>query len=352
MRSNRGRTLLAAIVISISLASGLVYFVAFYPTKPVNKPREIVIHEGMSFRHVAALLKANGIIRSEYALILWAEFSGKAPRIKPGVYQFSGGESLEKILGLLVHGGNASVTVTIPEGLTVRQIAQRFERAGILCQADFIRAAQDSALVRALGLGPMGAEGFLFPATYRIYPGNDATRVVAMMLERFFAMLTPPVEERMFELGLDQRQVVTLASIIEKEARVPGERPLIASVFYNRLKRGMPLQSDPTAQYNPEGETQSATLAVHMPSRFNTYDFVGLPPGPIANPGASSIYAALYPARSDYLYFVARGDGTHIFSRTLRQHERAIAMLRQQHVRIGVPKPDGYADPDRAISAK
>jgi UPF0755 protein len=154
--------------------------------------------------------------------------------------------------------------------------------------------------------------------------------ILAAMLERFFAVLTPQAEERMFELDLTPRELVTLASVIEREAKVSGERPIIASVFYNRLARGMPLQSDPTAQYNFAGETMRAVVAVRALSAFNTYDFAGLPPGPIANPGLLSIRAALYPAHTDYLYFVARNDGTHVFSRSFKEHERAIEEVRRR----------------------
>ena len=149
------------------------------------------------------------------------------------------------------------------------------------------------------------------------------------MLGRFYSALPSPTAERLFELNLSPHELVTLASIIEKEAKVAGERPTIASVFYNRLRLGMPLQSDPTAQYNPDGEIEPAATAVHTASAYNTYSFAGLPPGPIANPGMSSIMAALYPAHTDYLYFVARNDGTHIFSRTLREHEHAIEIVRK-----------------------
>src|SRR5262249_22703773 len=149
---------------------------------------------------------------------------------------------------------------------------------------------------------PLGAEGYLFPATYKFSPRARVNDVLTAMLLRFFQVLTPQNEQRMFELGLTPRELVTMASIIEKEAKVPSERRLIASVFYNRLRLGMPLQSDPTAEYSFEGESQPAAAAVRVPSTFNTYSFAGLPPGPIANPGERSIQAALYPAKSDYLY--------------------------------------------------
>jgi UPF0755 protein len=204
--------------------------------------------------------------------------------------------------------------------------------ARLTCDWTFVAAARNSRIAKALGLTPLGVEGYLFPATYRFPPSASADDILSALLERFFAHLTPPVERRAFELGLSTRELLTLASIIEKEAKVPSERPLIASVFYNRLRLHMPLQSDPTAQYSFEGVIGPAGQAVHTSSAFNTYDFTGLPPGPIANPGWSSIQAALYPAPTNYLYFVARKDGSHIFSRTLKEHDRAIASIRRENL--------------------
>ena len=181
-------------------------------------------------------------------------------------------------------------------------------------------------MVRALGLTPLGAEGYLFPATYRFSPHAKTNDVLAAMLARFYQVLTPQVEQQMYEQGLDARRLVTMASIVEKEAKAPGERPLIAGVFYNRLRLNMPLQSDPTAEYELDGASESAATAVHTTSAFNTYDFAGLPPGPIANPGLKSIEAALYPTKTDFLYFVAReGGGTHVFSKSFTEHKRVIA---------------------------
>jgi UPF0755 protein len=176
---------------------------------------------------------------------------------------------------------------------------------------------------------PLGAEGYLFPATYKFSPHAKTNDVLVAMLARFYQVLTPQVEERMFAVGLDARRLVTMASIVEKEAKAPTERPLIAGVFYNRLRLGMPLQSDPTAQYELDGAKESAVTAVHTSSAFNTYDFAGLPPGPIANPGLKSIEAALNPAQTDSLYFVAREGGTHVFSKSYDQHRHAIALERK-----------------------
>jgi len=297
---------------------------------PALKSAAIVsIRKGESLTRAARALAQAKVVRSAFVFAVYAEMSGRASRLQPGDYAFKGGERMADILRHLINGDFMVIAVTIPEGMTVHQIGERLEQAGLVCDNEFDAAALDGPIPRALGLGPLGAEGFLFPATYRFSPLAGTAEVLVAMLARFDAILTPQVQQRMFELGLNEREVVTLASIIEKEAKVAGERPIIASVFYNRLGRGMPLQSDPTAQYNFAGEAARAAVAVHAASAFNTYGFAGLPPGPIANPGQSSIMAALYPAHTDYLYFVARNDGTHIFSRSFKEHERAIEEVRR-----------------------
>lgn len=319
------------------LAAGFAVYFFFIASTAVFIPsRKVSIGQGESLSVIAHKLARAGVVRSSLAFVLYAEMTGNGRDLKPGDYAFKGGENPAQVLGHLVRGDFIVVTVTIPEGITVHQIAQRLQQAGLVCASKFEQAARSGPLPRALGLEPLGAEGYLFPATYRFAPREGTQKILATMVERFFQILTPQVEQRLFQLHLTTRQLVTMASIIEKEAKVAGERPIIASVFYNRLKLGMPLQSDPTAQYNFEGITEPAAEAVRIPSAFNTYTFTGLPPGPIANPGLSSIEAALYPARTDYLYFVARDDGTHIFSRTFKEHERAIALIRKMSARSSV----------------
>ena len=319
----------------IGAIAGAVLVAWFYlwmmPAPQLVPPKEISIEKGESVRSVARTLKNAGVIRSSTVFLIYAELSGKARRVQPGDYEFKGEERIPEVMRHLVNGDFVSIVVAVPEGLTVHQIAERLAIAGLVCQSDFEQAAHDGPLMRALGLTPLGAEGYLFPATYKFSPRVRMPEVMSAMLMRFFQVLTPQAEDRMFELGLDPRALVTMASIVEKEAKIPGERKLIASVFYNRLKLGMPLQSDPTAEYSFEGgrERESAAAAVRAPSAFNTYSFAGLPPGPIANPGLRSIEAALYPAKTDYLYFVARDDGSHIFSKSFQEHQRAIAMLRK-----------------------
>ncbi len=319
-----------AIVGAFVLAVVIAWFYLWVsPAPKLTPPSAISIEKGESFRAIARRLKNGGVVRSSTALLIYGELTGTARRIQPGDYEFKGGERIPDVMRHLVNGDFVSIVITIPEGLTIHQIAERVAATGLVCQPDFENAAHDGPLIRALGLMPLGAEGYLFPATYKFSPRAKVKDVLSAMLMRFFEVLTPQAEQRMFDLGLTPREMVTMASIVEKEAKIPGERKLIASVFYNRIRLGMPLQSDPTAEYSFEGESESAAAAVRVPSTFNTYSFAGLPPGPIANPGQRSIEAALYPAKSDYLYFVARDDGTHVFSKSYEEHQRAIAMLRK-----------------------
>jgi UPF0755 protein len=317
------------------MLAGAAAYLFFLPGPPLASPRLVEIKRGQKLRSIAANLERAEVVRSAAALILYARLTGAASRLQPGDYRFAGQETVGQILGHLVSGESIAITVTIPEGLTVRQIGQRLEMARLVCDWNFVHAARTSRLTRALGLPPPGIEGYLFPATYRFTPTATSDDILAALLGRFFEQISPGVEQRAFRMGLTLQQLVTLASIIEKEAKVPAERPLIAGVFYNRLRLHIPLQSDPTAQYSLDGVTGRAVDAVHTGSAFNTYNFAGLPPGPIANPGWDSIHAALYPTPTDYLYFVARKDGTHVFSRTLKEHDRAIASLRKVNFRPG-----------------
>jgi UPF0755 protein len=325
---------LVAVVLIVSFMTTTAAFYYFWvaATPIFNPPRMVSVKKGDSIRAITEKLQAAGVVRNAVVARVYAGLSGAAPRLQPGDYAFKGGERVPDVIGHLANGDFIVVTVTVPEGLTVYQIAGKIEQAGLGCAIDFTRAARDGPLVTALGLTPLGAEGYLFPATYYFPPSARINTILGTMLERFYAVLTPRVEERMFKIGMTQRELVTIASIIEKEAKLATERPLIAGVLYNRLRLNMPLQSDPTAQYSYDGSIDSALRAVHSPSAFNTYDFVGLPPGPIANPGLASIMAALYPAQTDFLYFVARDDGSHIFSRSLESHNRAIASLRKRSV--------------------
>ena len=327
------KTIIAIAGIAVLGAAAWFFYACMVPIPKFAAPKLVPVKRGDSLAAVARRLADAGIVRNARAMVLYAEVTGGGRDIKPGDYAFAGAENIGDVLHHLIKGDFMVVTVAIPEGATLQQIAEKLEEAGLVCQRQFESAARSGPLPAALGMEPLGAEGYLFPATYRFSPSADAAQILGAMIERFYNALPASTDQRLFELKIGTHELVTLASIIEKEAKVPGERPTIASVFYNRLRVGMPLQSDPTAQYNPDGEIEPAVTAVHTASAYNTYVFAGLPPGPIANPGTSSIMAALYPAHTDYLYFVARNDGTHIFSRTLREHERAIETVRRLKTR-------------------
>lgn len=316
------------VALLIALLAAELYHLWWQPGPPLSPARVVLVQPGQGLRVIAPRLSQQGVVPSALALEVLARVLGVTGQLKPGLYKFDGGESPSEILGHLVRGEALFITVTIPEGLTVHQIGQRLDAAGLVCAGQFEQAARRSPLIDALGLAPLGAEGYLFPATYRFPPNVSPQQVLAAMLARFTALLTPAVTKRIFDLGLTTDQLITLASMVEKEAKVPAERALIAGVFYNRLHLNMPLQSDPTAQYSFDGSQLPVLEAVHTPSPFNTYVIAGLPPGPIANPGQAAIEAALYPTPTNYLYFVARQDGTHIFSRSLKEHDRAIENLR------------------------
>jgi UPF0755 protein len=345
----------AAAVLALGAIAAMAWiaYACLVPVAKFNAPRVVVVNPGDSLGTIARRLASEGVIRSARPMIVYAELSGGGRNLKPGDYAFSGGERLDEVLHHLIVGDFVAVTVAIPEGATLHQIAELLENAGLVCPVQFEEAARWGPMPAALGLEPLGAEGYLFPATYRFSPHASIDRILATMLGRFYSALPSPTAQRLFELNLSPHELVTLASIIEKEAKVAGERLTIASVFYNRLRLGMPLQSDPTAQYNPDGEIEPAAAAVHTASAYNTYSFAGLPPGPIANPGMSSIMAALYPAHTDYLYFVARNDGTHIFSRTLREHEHAIEIVRKLNaqrtaLKVQTPARDAASQPAAA----
>ncbi|SRR5579875_472295 len=318
----------AFLLAGVTLGIFLLAMFSLTPGPRLAHPQIVPLKPTDSLTKVVLKLRRARAVRSFWLALAYARALGLKRRIKPGVYAFVGNERIDQVFGHLIRGDSLAVTVVIPEGFTVWQIAERLERLGLVCADDFAKAAISGPVVRALHMEPTGAEGYLFPATYYFAPGVGGDEIILTMLARFYRILDRQVEEREFALGINTHQMVTLASIIEKEAKRPEEQPIIASVFYNRMRLGMPLQSDPTAEYDPQFVVRSAHEAVHTASAFNTYDFVGLPPGPIANPGLSAIKAVLYPAQTDYLYFVARSDGSHVFSRSFAEHRRAVAALR------------------------
>jgi UPF0755 protein len=230
-----------------------------------------------------------------------------------------------EILDILVSGRVRLYKLTVPEGYNQYQIAALVADADLATADAFLKSAADPALLRAKGIAADSLEGYLFPDTYYFPHQTPPGTIIATMVQNFWSVFTPAFEKRAGELNLSVHQVVTLASIIEKETGIASERPLISSVFHNRLKRGMRLESDPTVIYGIE-EFDGNLTRRHLTTRtpYNTYRISGLPPGPIANPGREALKAALYPASTDYLFFVSRQDNTHYFSTNLKDHNRAV----------------------------
>ncbi len=291
-----------------------------------GEPVVVVIPAGADAARVAELLHRHGVLRSPWVFRLWARWRGLEGRIQAGEYRFSPTEGVEAILQRLAAGDVVRHRVTFPEGLTAEEVARRLEEHGVVDAQAFLAevARADRYWIPEMEGNTTGrVEGYLFPDTYQFPGGYPPDRVVAAMLERF-REATAPLWAQPRPLGLTPHAVVTVASLVEREARHDFERPRIAGVLYNRLRRGMPLQVDATVLY-ALGRHKERVLYhdLEVDSPYNTYRRAGLPPGPIANPGLASLQAALKPEAHDYLYYVARPDGTHVFTRTLQEHERA-----------------------------
>ena len=319
----------------------LVGMVAGYGHRALDMPvQEAEIHhvveipEGASFKEVSNLLAEKGLIMSPFWFRLLGKVQDAERKVKPGEYDLHTAMRPAEILNMLTTGKVIQYTILVQEGITARQIGKLLEEMRIVKEADVARLVSDSAFIKSLGVDGPTLEGYLFPDTYYFPRRAKAEEVVKTMVARFRQAYTPDMQERAVLLGMTERHVVTLASIIEKETSRDEERPLISAVFHNRLKKGWPLQSDPTVIYGIakfHGNLTRADLAKRTP--FNTYTSTGLPLGPIASPGSKSIIAALNPAPVNYLFFVSKNDGTHQFSATLSEHNRAVGRYQKRGVR-------------------
>lgn len=306
----------------VIISSIFFYLFLFRPPSGLSSTKIITVKKGMNLKKVSALLEEEGIIRSRHLLIGMATLFRKRNEIKAGEYEFHTKMLPTKVLTILIKGQVKRHLVTIPEGYTLSQIAQHLEDLNIVKREAFLQKATSPAFISSLGLchpGQPGSlstlEGYLFPDTYHLVREMAPEEVIRLMVHQFKKVFGTDQQSQASQLGISQSEAVILASIIEKETSLSEEKPLISAVLHNRLRRKIPLQSDPTVIYGIKNFDGNLTRA-HLlkPSPYNTYLTSGLPPTPICNPGKDSILAALHPAPVSYLYFVSKNDGTHHFS--------------------------------------
>ena len=350
------RAVAAAVVLfAAALTVGLAWFMTQTPGSVLTEEPErriepiaasgppvvVTVKPGDSAKTIGAALEQKGVIRSKRLFEIMVGLSGVTNSLQAGEYEFDLGTPVIEVVHRIAEGKTASREAVIPEGRRVEEVGEILEKAGVVTKQAFL-----DALVKSRYSEPFlqqvvatSLEGFVFPAKYEFHRGAAPEEVVATLLHGFQTNVADNVQLEGQELTLEQ--VVTLASIVEREAQTPSERPIIASVFLNRLKAGIPLQADPTVQYAVAADTASVQQYTYwkkeltvddlkIDSPYNTYVYGGLPPGPIANPGLASIQAVVRPAQTNYLFFVAGADGTHVFAETLGEHLRNVEKYRQQ----------------------
>lgn len=332
-RARPGRAVRGFLFATLALLGLFAILQVWWVTTPAHGvakgPRvvEIPLHQGLL--DIARRLDEAGVIRSPFGFALLALAQGRARSLKAGEYEVPQGSNTFAVLSLLEGGKVLKHTVLLREGFALAELAHAIEAEGLASAADVIRVGQDPLFLRTLEIPATSVEGYLFPDSYQFVKGVPPEEILARMVARMRAQLTPEILKAAEAGGFNAHQLLTLASIIEREGVERSELPLISAVFWNRLKRGMPLQADPTVQYAVGKGRQALTRAdLQVDHPFNTYRRVGLPPGPIANPGLPAIQAAAQPARANYLYFVALGDRHHQFSQSLADHNDAVARYR------------------------
>jgi UPF0755 protein len=287
---------------------------------------EIVeLGRGRSLHAISNQLESRGIVSSGRLFTMYARVKEGNASVKAGIYQFNDGMRPDEILAKMLSGDVYQRLFALPQGYSSYQVAEMLDKRGIFRKESFLQACGDRKLLAQLGISAPSAEGYLFPGSYNILPGRSERDLVREMVQRQRQLLETSFGPRAKKAGLSMNALLTLASMVEKEAVLPAERPLIAAVFQNRLSKGMRLQSDPTALYGVRafaGKVSREDILLTTP--YNTYLIPGLPPGPIGNPGSAAIEAVLGHPAVPYLYFVARGDGSHQFSCDLAAHNAAV----------------------------
>ena len=295
------------------------------PGSRIDRQVSFTVAPGEAFDSLISRLQTGGLIKTPYKFKIWARLKGDDKKLKAGEYYLSASMTPNQILGVLVEGKPYLYRLTIPEGFNLKQIAAEVAAQGLGDSRAFLDLASDPSTAALYQIEAKNLEGYLFPDTYLFPKGVPTATIIDKMVHRFKEKFRPQWQDRARELHMSVHEIVTLASIIEKETGDPAERPLISSVFHNRLKKKMRLESDPTVIYGIkdfDGNIKRRHLNTKTP--YNTYIIKGLPPGPIASPGLAAIEAALYPADTSFLFFVSKKDKTHHFSATIKEHNRAV----------------------------
>jgi len=316
-----------ALLIMVYLIAGLLWckdYLLYTKMSGFNIGKvEFEIQKGTSLNRIAKALKEARLIPSA-SRFRWAAWYKRAERkIQPGIFTLPYGATNSEIIHILLRPANITKNITIPEGLTARQIAGLLHYELAIDSTEFILLCENSIFAVSLGVKAERLEGYLYPDTYNFFKNSDSEQVIRRMVEQFFAVFDNRIEELTKRIGFTMHEAVTLASIIQGEVMVWDEARLVSAVYYNRLKRRMLLGADPTIQYIiPDGPRRLLNGDLKIDSPYNTYRYRGLPPGPINNPGRKALAAAVQPANVDYIYFVAKGDGSHYFNNTHAGHER------------------------------
>jgi UPF0755 protein len=314
----------------VLLLSGVFVFLPtfFFPGPEVDVP----VYSKTTARQIAQTLEDKGVIHLPVVFRALAKFTHADRKLKAGLYRLSPRMSLWEVLSILAEGKSELLALTVPEGYTVEQVGRELERMKVMSEASFVAAAQNKILLKSLGIPGPSAEGYLFPETYRVPVGASAEALVELMARQFFDSIGDDFESKASEHGLTPYQAVILASIVEKEAALPEERPKVAAVLYNRLHQKNRLEVNATLNYvlsDKRAWLTNEQLGTQSP--YNTYQHRGLPPTPICNPGLAAMQAALDPAEVPYLFYVAKGDGsgTQLFAATLAEHDRNVALAKK-----------------------
>ncbi len=298
---------------------------AHLPLDADASPKIVTIRSGQGLNAIAQLLHQADLIKHPFKYKLIVQLRGEALKLKAGEYLLAASMTPLEILDKIVRGDVRLYKLTVPEGYNLHQVAALVAQAGLASEDTFYKAATDLTAVRRQNINASTFEGYLFPETYYFPPQSTPAQIITKMAEQFQAEFTAKMRQRAQEINFSVHQVVTLASIIEKETGAAEERAVISSVFHNRLKKRMRLETDPTVIYGLKSFDGNLTRKhLNTPTPYNTYIIKGLPPGPIANPGREAIHAALYPADTRFLFFVSKKDTTHYFSADLKSHNRAV----------------------------